>query len=340
MNRINPADTPPQCTTLSSTTVSFASNTNNHCCCKRKMLRPSSLISLPRHAQYRRIPEASTKRFLATTTTNNPASIPFYGLPRPPATNPSTETSLKKRLVLALQSAVTAFRDPTRDDAVAALGEVTGTLALQRILQQMRQHPTGQLLLRDKPVVSKQTIPYEKFLQQAKDNPRTPPDQITFGQAYGRFLLEHGFDPDERKPVLHMPQDTTTTTAEDAEDLAYIMMRYRQCHDYWHTLTGLPPTVLGELGLKWLELFQTGLPIAALSGTVGSLGLPYHQQHILWNHYLPWAIRVHRQVEAKDPHGSILTVYYEQEFDTPLQQLRQRIGMEPAPKVGVIGDEG
>lgn len=239
--------------------------------------------------------------------------------------------------MLAVKSAATAFRDPARDDAVAALGEVTGTFAIRRLTEQMRQHPTGQLILQEKPIISKATIPYERFLEEARalgdsnnnNNSTVDESTITFGQAYGRFLLEHGFDPDGRKPILDASLD---------EDDAYVMLRYRQCHDYWHALTGLPPTVLGELGLKWLELFQTGLPIAALSGTVGSLGLSAKEQIILWKLYVPWAIRVHRQQQQSVAHntygGSLLTVYYEKEFDTPLLELRKRIGMEPAPTIG------
>jgi len=130
----------------------------------------------------------------------------------------------------------------------------------------------------------------------------------------------------------------------DAADAAYVMLRYRQNHDFWHTLTGLPPTVLGELGLKWLELFQTGLPVAALSATVGSLSLSSdtnnmstskdqqqkqleYQKHVLWNIYLPWA----RRQGQKLPFGALMNVYYEQEWDTPLSDLRHRLQLEPAP---------
>ena len=101
-----------------------------------------------------------------------------------------------------------------------------------------------------------------------------------------------------------------------------------QCHDYWHALTGLPPTVLGELGLKWLELFQTGLPIAALSSTVGSLRLDLDERDILLNLYLPWALE-----QSQNMTTSLLNVYYEEEFDTPLEELRRRLKLCPAPLV-------
>ena len=285
-----------------------------------------------------------------TTSTSKRSSnkIPFYGAPAPPPPSAtSSSSSFKERLTLALKSASTAFRDPTRDDAVAALGEVTGTVAVHRLVQQMKDHPTGRLILQEQPIISKATIPYERFLEEAKKLPKmadcdvTTDDGtiITFGQAYGRFLLEHGFDPDERKPIQHMDNIHNSNNNNDSlsslSDTAYVMLRYRQCHDYWHALTGLPPTVLGELALKWLELFQTGLPIAALSGTVGSLGLTTQEQQLLWTIYLPWAIRVHRQQQQQhgDSGGSLLTVYYEHEFDTPLNELRERIGIEPAPKI-------
>jgi len=237
------------------------------------------------------------------------SEIPFYGLPRPPSEGPS----LLKRVAVAVHSATTAFSDPTRADAVAALGEVTGHVALTSMYDRMMSDATGQRILRDRPIVSKATVPIDEFLRQA-DNENFP---MTFGKGYGVFLKGHGFDPDERDDVKYISDP----------ELAYIMLRYRQCHDYWHVLTGLPPTVLGELGLKWLELLQTGLPVAALSATVGSLRLTLEERHVLTNQYLPWAVRTSQQS------AYLLNVYYEEEFDTDLELLRERLRIEPAPLV-------
>ena len=55
----------------------------------------------------------------------------------------------------------------------------------------------------------------------------------TFGRAYGAFMGRHGFDADDRSPV----------TLVDDEELAYVLLRYRQVHDYWHVLFGLPPSI-------------------------------------------------------------------------------------------------
>ncbi|KAH8051698.1 hypothetical protein JL722_10525 [Aureococcus anophagefferens] len=85
----------------------------------------------------------------------------------------------------------------------------------------------------------------------------------TFGRAYGAFMGRHGFDADDRSPV----------TLVDDEELACVLLRYRQVHDYWHVLFGLPPSIPGELALKWFELVHTGLPVAAFSAVFGPVHL-------------------------------------------------------------------
>jgi len=237
-------------------------------------------------------------------------------------------------MALTIHNAITAYSDPTRADAVAVLGEMTGPITLQRIHQKMINDQTGFQILKDRPIVSKATIPYENLILNAPDynifngDNNYDDNNLTFGQAYGSFLKIHGFDPDERDEVNYVEDET----------LAYIMLRYRQCHDYFHTITGLPPTILGELGLKWFELFQTGLPVAALSCTVGSLRLDIKEQQILQDIYLPWAVRNSDTSEQQDSSTStsslfLMNVYYEKEFDTPIKELRNRLNLIPAPSI-------
>lgn len=293
------------------------------------------------------LPPARKFSTASTLCGSNENSVPFYGAPRSDDDNDSN-SSLHHRMRLTLQHAWTALQNPERADSVAAVGELTGTVALSKLVHCMRKDPTGRQILLDKPIVSKDTIPYEAFLAEAKTLSKDKQQkQLTFGQAYGLFLQTHGFDPDERDQVKYLNANASNNNNNgdlDAADAAYVMLRYRQNHDFWHTLTGLPPTVLGELGLKWLELFQTGLPVAALSATVGSLSLSSdtnnmsaskdqqqkqleYQKHVLWNIYLPWA----RRQGQKLPFGALMNVYYEQEWDTPLSDLRHRLQLEPAP---------
>jgi ubiquinone biosynthesis protein COQ4 len=45
--------------------------------------------------------------------------------------------------------------------------------------------------------------------------------------------------------------------------------------------------------------------------------------------YYPWAVRVGREMNG----GGLMCVYYEEEMETELNVLRERIGVEPAPVV-------
>jgi len=256
-----------------------------------------------RHEAFRALTITNTR----TTTTST--RTPFYGTPRPTFSSSSSSSSLlflPPTVQVAVSSAVAAFQDPTRADAVAALGEVTGHFALSAMHKTMMEDPVGRAILQDRPIVSQATVP--------NDNE----DDSTFGHGYLQFMKLHGFDPNDRDPVRYM---------DDTPELAYVMLRYRQCHDFWHVLTGLPPTVVGELALKWLELLQMGLPVAALAVTAGSFTLTAPERHLLHQHYLPWAIRMSRQSKY------LLNVYYEKEWETSLDELRKRIKIEAAPSI-------
>ncbi|KAL3945787.1 MAG: hypothetical protein SGBAC_000176 [Bacillariaceae sp.] len=276
------------------------------------MIRNHSKALLSRSAVTQKSFTRVSRRNLDAIRSLSTSDEPFYGSPRPPTTNKNRLPHQK--IALAIHHATTAFADPTRADAVAGLGEVTGQVSLERIHEQMMADPTGRRILEDRPVVRKATIPYQELIDSVPEDPDAP---LTFGQAYGKFLKSHGFDPDGRDPVKYIEDDT----------LAYIMLRYRQNHDFWHAITGLPPTVLGELGLKYLELFQTGLPIAALSSTFGALRLNSKERAVLMDQYLPWAL------EASQSSSPLMTVYYEEEFDTPLADLQNRLNLKPSPEV-------
>lgn len=296
-----------------------------------------------------------------SSTTLSTTTIPFYGappphssrhhnnhnrniiLPPPPPTNSSFNVNAQKhnnhhhylarltptqRLAAFIHSSITAIRDPSRADCVAAVGEVTGSYALSCMLHGMKSNVTGHRILIDRPLVDDAAVHRAANAAAAATTTITEGGgkiKITsFGQAYTDFLRKHSFDPNDRSYIkyLHDPE------------LAYVMTRYRQCHDYFHVLTGLPPTVLGELGLKLLELMQTGLPLAALSVTSATISgqLSPREKEVLWSIYLPWAVRVGRGTMKE--HG-LMCVYYEEEFDTELDELRERMGIEVAPSIAL-----
>lgn len=59
---------------------------------------------------------------------------------------------------IVLSNAATAYRNLERADAVTAVCEITGILALQQLFNCMLQHPIGQEILRDR-LQQKQTSP-------------------------------------------------------------------------------------------------------------------------------------------------------------------------------------
>lgn len=131
--------------------------------------------------------------------------------------------------------------------------------------------------------------------------------------------------------------------------LCAVHNRYREVHDLWHVLSGLPPTVEGELALKWFELVQTGLPVCALGAVFGPLALSRYEpipsrpiatangrgagsigkegsREMLAKKYVPWALRAGRRVRKP-----LICVWYEKRWEQPLEAIRSELGMERAP---------
>jgi ubiquinone biosynthesis protein COQ4 len=168
----------------------------------------------------------------------------------------------------------------------------------------------GRQLLLDKPLISTSTVDLA-YLSSLPDE--------TFGKQYAIFLASHQFSPDERSRVRFMA---------DAE-LAYIMTRYRQVHDFWHVLFDVPISVLGEIALKWVEFYVTGLPVCYMSGVFGPLKLSVEEKRILDQVGIPWA----RQAsEAFKDNQLLLTFKYESHFSSNIQDIRDKLQVIKAPK--------
>ncbi|ETV78998.1 hypothetical protein H257_07786 [Aphanomyces astaci] len=163
-------------------------------------------------------------------------------------------TSPLQKIAVAVGSAVSVFTNPERGDMLAALGDVTGAVALRKMHLKMSSDPVGMQILAEKPRFRSNVVDIDAL----RDLPRN-----TFGYAYTQFMDAHGFEADGRADVKFV----------DDPELAYVLQRYRELHDFWHVLFGLPPTEFSEIALKYVELVQTGLPVCTLSGFVGPLRL-------------------------------------------------------------------
>eukprot|EP00873_Tetraselmis_striata_P023860 jgi/Tetstr1/444124/TSEL_032022.t1 len=210
-----------------------------------------------------------------------------------------------QRVSVAALSALGALARPARADLVAALGETTGTQALLLMRQQMEATEEGRDLLRHRPRVNNELMGLAAGCPEG-----------SFGRAYADFMDSRRFEADERPPVRFV---------DDAE-LAYVVTRAREVHDFWHVLFDCHTNVFGELALKAVEAVQTGLPMAALSVMGGHLRLSAEKRATLFRVYLPWAL-------SNGTRCSPLTgIYYERHFQEDLETLRRRWRITPAPK--------
>ena len=136
----------------------------------------------------------------------------------------------------------------------------------------------------------------------------------SLGRAYVGWLDREGVSPDTRDTVKYI----------DDEECAYVMQRYRESHDFYHALTGLPVFIEGELALKAFEFANTLLPMTGLSLFAVTRMKPAERQR-LWSTYLPWALS--NGVKGKE----IISVYWEEHLETDVNALRDELGIEAPP---------
>ena len=65
-----------------------------------------------------------------------------------------------------------------------------------------------------------------------------------------------------------------------------------------------------------------------MGGRGGAWNLSSKQKAQFRQVYMPWADRIHRRIGKY----ALLNVYYEKEWDTNLTELRDRLGLEEAPR--------
>jgi ubiquinone biosynthesis protein COQ4 len=166
----------------------------------------------------------------------------------------------------------------------------------------MLSNPTGRRILRDRPRITSKTMSMEYL--------RTLPEH-TVGRSYAAWLDREGVSPDTRDSVKYI----------DDEECAYVMQRYRECHDFYHTLTGLPVMVEGEVALKAFEFANTLLPMTGLSMFAVSRLKPAERARF-FSIYLPWALG--NGLKAKE----IINVYWEEQLERDVNELRAELGIE------------
>lgn len=171
----------------------------------------------------------------------------------------------------------------------------------------MLSHPTGRRILRDKPRISSKTLSLEYL--------RTLPDN-SIGRTYAAWLDREGVTPDTRDQVRYI---------DDPEE-AYVMQRYRESHDFYHAVTGLPVFAEGEIALKAFEFANTLLPMTGLS-LAAVVRLKKDQRARFWQTYLPWAVTNGLKAEE------VINVYWEEVLEKDVGDLRKELGIAVPPDI-------
>ncbi|GAA6064220.1 hypothetical protein JCM10212_003829 [Sporobolomyces blumeae] len=241
-----------------------------------------------------------------SSTTHDPASWDRRDSQGNPTYDGKVEINLFQRALLAVGSGVMGLVDTSRHDMVAVLSETTSGPFLTRLRTVMRSTPSGREILRDRPRITERSINLDRLAELRRG---------TFGREYYEWLKRNKVTPDTRDPVRYISDP----------ELAYLMQRYRESHDFYHVLLGFGVSLPAELVVKWFELANFNLPVAFLSSVFGPLRMDRGARARLWDTYGGWALRAGGKAEC------LISVYWEKEWETDIDELRARYGVERPP---------
>jgi ubiquinone biosynthesis protein COQ4 len=219
-----------------------------------------------------------------------------------------------EKALLFLGSSIGAFLHPERNEFIVALGESTATEGfLTNLRNDMLNDPIGRQILKDRPYITSDYLNLEKL----KEYPEN-----SFGKCYYDWLIREHCSPDTRVDVKFI----------DDEELAFVFQRYRQCHDFYHALLGLPVYREGEIALKFFEYLNIGVPF----GGLGAVFAPWNvkkasERERLFKIYYPWALK-----NAYHCKKNLINVYWEKVMDQDVNELRKSLNIEIPPDMRTL----
>src|SRR5690606_22416804 len=151
------------------------------------------------------------------------------------------------------QAIVRVLGDSTKTHEIHRVEEITGRPRFRALLAELRGTPEGRRLLDERPELSSEHVDYDHLRQLP---------ETTLGGAYARHLDVNGITADYQ---------AAATRHVDDPDIAYLMRRFRQTHDIWHTLLGLGIAGHEEVIIHSFSYGQLQLPVSALIVVFGTM---------------------------------------------------------------------
>lgn len=204
------------------------------------------------------------------------------------------------------QAIVRVLGDSTKTHEIHRVEEITGRPRFRALLAELQATPEGRRLLDERPELSSERVDYDRL--------RQLPD-TTFGGAYARHLDNNGITADYQ---------AAATRHVDDPDIAYLMRRFRQTHDVWHTLLGLGIAGHEEVIIHSFSYGQLRLPVSALIMVFGTM------KHLVLERR--WGALRHSMLDAyragRDA-APLMPVYWEDLWDLPLETVRATYNVQP-----------
>ena len=197
------------------------------------------------------------------------------------------------------------LRDSNRTLDIITAEEILGQSQLRYLIDRgVFETDEGRALLRDRPhLADVDTVALREL----------PPG--TLGREWGEFLDRHGLD-------IKLCRQPTPHTAGELE--AYLLHRIRQSHDLWHTLLNLGIRGHEEVLVHAFSLAQTGL---ASSVAIVFFGAVKHM--VLERRWSVLRRDIARAYRIGARAAPLLAVYWERYFERPIDEVRERFGIEP-----------
>lgn len=215
---------------------------------------------------------------------------------------------LTSQALIFIHHSVRAIRDPADADAVSTVGEISSLGSLEYMKRAMMADAMGRAILRHRPRVT------NDVLELAQSQP-----EGTFGHRYAAFMNHNHFLPSGRTPVRYIADPT----------LCYVMTRYRECHDFLHTITNCGRTVEEELAVKLLEWHHTGLPLGLLAIVGGAPHLTSAQRRRMKLHWEWASSNAPNCVHGERQTPLYLNVPWEELMGNSVEEVQNIAGIEP-----------